>query len=75
MYDIYYIAIYICGRDPECMFYSGAEFTMNAYRSVAALVIVSTAVACSFLFITFMIYQLHTCQKRSRDSVLGEMVK
>jgi len=24
-------------RDPECMFYSGAEYTMNAYRSVPAL--------------------------------------
>ena len=30
------MSLLVVGRDPECMFYSGAEYTMNAYRSVPA---------------------------------------
>ena len=29
--------LFVVDRDPEFMFYSGAEYVMNAYRSTAVL--------------------------------------
>jgi len=48
--------ISVCS-DPECMFYSGAEYTMNAYRSATVLYTQQSAVK---IFVSlFYIYSQH----------------